>query len=220
MSKKVGVLLSGCGFLDGAEIRESVLTLLALDQEGVEVIIMAPNQKQHHVINHAQSDEAKGQERNIFEEAARIARGSLLELDKVKASDLDALIIPGGYGVAKNLCQFAFKGHQGNVHQDVKKLLQNLHKAHKPIGALCIAPALIGLTLGEHKVEVTIGRDPEMAQEIEKTGAKHILKEVNDIHVDEKNKIVSTPAYMYGDARLSLINEGIKKCVDKVLELA
>lgn len=218
--KTVGVLLSGCGYLDGAEIRESVLTLLALDQDDVKVTIMAPDQKQYHVVDHAKSDEVKGLERNLFEESARIARGEIVPLDKVEAKDLDALVIPGGFGVAKNLCEFAFKGHQAKVQEDVKKLILDLHKDKKPLGAICIAPALMGLALGDKGVEVTIGDDKETAQEIEKTGAKHFSKKVNEIHVDEKNKVVSTPAYMYGDARLTHISQGIRRCVEKVLELA
>ncbi len=217
MSKKIGVLLSGCGYLDGAEIREAVLTLLALDKEGVEVSIFAPNERQHHVVNHLEADESKSEQRNIFIEAARIARGQITPLENVKSDDLDGLVIPGGYGVAKNLCEFAFKGHQASTNDKVKNLILDLYKAKKPIGALCIAPALIGLVLGEHGVQVTIGDDKEMAQEIEKTGAKHINKEANEAHADEAHKIVSTPAYMYGEARLSDINQGITKCVDQVL---
>ena len=217
MSKKIGVLLSGCGYLDGAEIREAVLTLLALDKEGVEVSIFAPNERQHHVVNHLEADESKSEQRNIFIEAARIARGQITPLENVKSDDLDGLVIPGGYGVAKNLCEFAFKGHQASTNDKVKNLILDLYKAKKPIGALCIAPALIGLVLGEHGVQVTIGDDKEMAQEIEKTGAKHINKEANEAHADETHKIVSTPAYMYGEARLSDINQGITKCVDQVL---
>ena len=217
MSKKIGVLLSGCGYLDGAEIREAVLTLLALDREGVEVSIFAPNEGQHHVVNHLESDESKNEQRNTFVEAARIARGQITPLENVKSDDLDGLVIPGGYGVAKNLCEFAFKGHQASTNDKVKNLILDLYKAKKPIGALCIAPALIGLVLGEYGIQVTIGNDKETAQEIEKTGAKHINKEANEAHADETNRVVSTPAYMYGDARLSDINQGIKKCVDQVL---
>ena len=218
--KTIGVLLSGCGFLDGAEIRESVLTLLALDQDDIKVTIMAPDQKQYHVVDHVKSDEVKGTERNLFEESARIARGEIVPLNKVEAKDLDALVIPGGFGVAKNLCEFAFKGHQAKVQEEVKKLILDLHKDKKPLGAICIAPALMGLVLGDKGVEVTIGDDKETAQEIEKTGAKHFSKKVNEIHVDEKNKVVSTPAYMYGDARLTHISQGIRRCVEKVLDLA
>ena len=218
--KTIGVLLSGCGFLDGAEIRESVLTLLALDQDDIKVTIMAPDQKQYHVVDHIKSDEAKGLERNLLEESARIARGEIVALDKVEAKDLDALIVPGGFGVAKNLCEFAFKGHQATVQEDVKKLILDLHKDKKPLGAICIAPALMGLVLGDKGVEVTIGDDKETAQEIEKTGAKHFSTKVNEIHVDEKNKVVSTAAYMYGEARLSHVSQGIRRCVEKVIDLA
>lgn len=218
MSKKIGVLLSGCGYLDGAEIREAVLTLLALDKDGVEVSIFAPNERQHHVVNHLEANESKNEQRNTFIEASRIARGQITPLENVKSDELDGLVIPGGYGVAKNLCEFAFKGHQATTNEKVKNLILDIHKAKKPIGALCIAPALVSLVLGEHGVQVTIGNDKETAQEIEKTGAKHINKDPHEAHADQNHKVVSTPAYMYGEARLSDINQGIQKCVNQVLE--
>ena len=125
MSKKIGVLLSGCGYLDGAEIREAVLTLLALDKDGVEVSIFAPNEGQHHVVNHLEADESKNEKRNTFIEAARIARGQITPLENVKSDELDGLVIPGGYGVAKNLCEFAFKGHQATTNEKVKNLINS-----------------------------------------------------------------------------------------------
>lgn len=219
MSKNIGVILSGCGFLDGAEIRESVLTLLALDRAGVNVTIMAPNKDQHHVVDHLKGQEGSG-ERNILEEAARIARGQIKSLEDVDPKSLDALIIPGGYGVAKNLCTFAFDGSKAKVALPVKEMIEKVHAQGKPIGAICIAPALMALLFGSKGIKLTIGNDKETAAEIEKTGAKHESKEVHEICIDEKLKVVSTPAYMYGDAKLDKIEQGISQCVNKVLELS
>lgn len=218
MSKKVAVILSGCGFLDGAEIRESVLTLLNLDIHGAETTIFAPDKDQHHVINHLKSEEASSK-RNILEESARIARCQVSSLSELKTDQFDALVMPGGFGVAKNLCTFAFEGSKASVDEEVKACIQSFNKQGKPIGAICIAPALVALCLGEKNVEVTIGNDPETAAEIQKTGAKHIDCEVHNCVVDSHNKVVTTPAYMYDKAKLNSINEGIGKCIKETLAL-
>ncbi len=221
--KKIGVLLSGCGFLDGAEIRESVLTLLALDKlrerHPHEVVMFAPNIPQHHVVDHLVKTPVDGQ-RNVLAESARIARGNILDLAKVNPSELAGLIMPGGYGVAKNLCSFAFKGAAGEVNPAVRSLVEGLHASRRPIGAVCIAPALVALVLGRHGVEVTIGNDRETAAEIAKTGARHQECEVHDICVDATHKVVSTPAYMFDGAPMHRIGEGIEKCVAQVLAWA
>ncbi len=218
MSKKVAVILSGCGFLDGAEIRESVLTLLALDKQDAEVKIFAPNTNQHHTINHLDSSEVQAQ-RNILEEAARIARGEIQPLSELEADRFDALVIPGGFGVAKNLSTLAFKGASGEINTEFAATLRSFYNQKKPIGAICIAPAVICLELGKEGIEVTIGNDSGTAEAIHTLGAKHIDCNVDEIHVDEKHRIVSTPAYMYGDAKISGVAVGIEKCIAKVLEM-
>ena len=203
MSKRVAVILSGCGFLDGAEIRESVLTLLNLDIYQTQVSVFAPDKNQHHVINHQEQSESC-EFRNVLAEAARIARSEVEPLEKLSASHFDALILPGGFGVAKNLCSFAFEGSKGNVDPDVRKVIQDFHAYGKAIGAICISPALIAMVLGEKGVQVTIGNDKETAAEIEKTGATHINCEVTDCVVDKVNKVATTLAYMYDSPNLMI----------------
>ncbi len=215
---RIGVLLSGCGFLDGSEIHESVITLLELDRAGAEIVCMAPNIDQYHVINHLTQEEMK-EKRNVLVESARIARGNIKDVKDVSASELDGLIIPGGYGVAKNLFDFAFKGPEAVVNPDVERLLREMVESKKVIGAICIAPALIAKALSFKKPEVTIGYDETTAKAIESMGATHCNCPVNEIHVDEKNKIVTTPAYMLGPS-IKDVAEGIKKLVLKVIELA
>ncbi len=218
MAKKVGVLLAGCGVFDGAEIHESVLTLLYLDQSGAEYICMAPDIPQAHVINHLKQQEMS-EKRNVLIESARIARGNIKNIRDVKASDFDALIIPGGFGAAKNLSSFAFKGASGEVDPEVKRLLKETLKAGKPIGALCIAPAaVIALGLRENHPQVTIGNDKDTIKAIEAVGAKHQVCAVDDIVTDEKNKIVTTPAYMLGPG-IKQVATGIEKLVKKVLSM-
>ena len=217
MAKKVGVLLSGCGVFDGAEIHESVLTLLALDRAGAEIVCMAPDMEQLHVMNHlsqAESDE----KRNVLVESARIARGDIQNLKDVTASQIDALIIPGGFGAAKNLSDFAVKGPEATVHPQVQRVISEMLDAGKPIGALCIAPATLVRAIAEKSPEVTIGNDTGTASAISKMGGVHIDCSVDEIHVDQKNKIVTTPAYMLGPG-IKDVAVGIEKLVEKVLAL-
>ncbi|MBC7962086.1 MAG: isoprenoid biosynthesis glyoxalase ElbB [Steroidobacteraceae bacterium] len=215
--KKIGVLLSGCGFKDGSEIHEAVFTLLAIDKHGAEAVCMGPN-ADFPVTNHFSMQES-GEKRNALVESARIARGNIRDIAEVKAADLDAIIFPGGFGAAKNLCDFAVKGAAAAVHPEVSRLLKEMAAAGKPIGAICIAPALISAALGrELAPTLTIGNDAGTAAEIAKTGAKHQNCPVTEIVVDAKNKLVSTPAYMLAN-RISEAYEGIDKCVREVIKL-
>ena len=218
MTKKIGVVLSGCGFKDGAEIHEAVLTLLALDQAGAEVVCMAPNIDQTQVTNHI-TDETQTETRNVLVESSRIARGNIEDIANVNASDLDAVVLPGGFGAALNLSDFATKGPDAVVNENVKRLLVDIHSQKKPIGAICIAPAVVAATLGEFKVKLTIGNDSGTAEAINSHGAEHHNCAVESIIVDEENKIVSTPAYMLGPD-IRHVNSGISLLVSEVLRMA
>ncbi len=215
--KKIGVVLSGCGVYDGSEIHEAVLALLAIDRQGCEAVCMAPN-VDLSVTNHLTRKET-GEKRNVLVESARIARGNIRDIKEVKASDLDAIIFPGGFGAAKNLCDFAVKGASASVNPEVARLLKEMAAARKPIGALCIAPTLVSAVLGrEYSPTVTIGNDAGTASEIEKTGAKHQECPVTEFVVDRKNKLVTSPAYMLAN-RISEAYEGIDNCVREVVKL-
>ncbi len=217
--KTVGVILSGCGFLDGAEISEAVLTLLALDQAGAKVIIMAPNVPQKQVVNHLTGKVVPNEKRNVLVEAARIARGKIRDVKTVSASQLDALVMPGGYGVAKNICDFAFKGTDCSVNPDVKKLILDMHAAKKPVGFICISPVLAAKVLGQFHPKLTIGTDAKTMQAIKKLGGVPVPHKVTEICTDTKNKVVSTPAYMLGP-NIASVAKGITKLVNQVLEMA
>jgi len=214
---KIGVLLSGCGVNDGSEIHEAVITLLALDRAGAETVCMAPDVDQFDVVNHL-TGEATGEKRNVLLESARIARGNIKDISKVKAADIDGLIIPGGFGAAKNLSDFAVKGKDAVVNEDVKRLLNDMVSAGKPVGAICIAPATLTKALEGKNPEVTIGNDIGTASAIEAMGGQHKECSVDMIHVDSNNKLVTTPAYMLGPG-IKDIAVGIEKLVNKVLEL-
>lgn len=215
MAKKVGVLLSGCGFLDGSEVHEAVLTLLYLDRAGAKVVCMAPAVDQREVVNHQTSGASK-ESRQVITEAARISRGNILDADHVKAGDLDALILPGGYGAAKNLCDFAVAGVNCAVHPGSERLVRELHQAKKPMGFICIAPVIAAKILGSFRPELTIGHDKDTAAALEKMGARHIPCDVDQIAVDPVNKLVSTPAYMLGPA-ISKVASGIEKLVSQIM---
>lgn len=220
MTMRAGVLLSGCGYLDGSEIHEAVLTMLHLDRAGAEVICIAPRGQQRDVVDHATGKEAVGQVRDIMEESARIARGRIRDLATVHARDLDVVVLPGGFGAAKNLCDFAVAGEQATVHTEVARLLREMHAAGKPIGAACIAPALVAALFGTelHPV-VTIGSDKATASALHAMGARHQDSAVTAAVVDERNRIVTTPAYMCR-ARISEVSRGIEDMVQQVLRLA
>ena len=218
MSKKIGVLLSGCGVFDGSEIHEAVLTLLFLDRAGAATICMAPDVEQLHVIDHV-TQQVADERRNVLAESARIARGEIRDVSTVAGDDIDALIIPGGFGAAKNLSDFAVSGPDAVVHPQIERLLLEMVDRSKPIGAICIAPATVVRALSNRRPRVTIGSDAGTAAAIETMGGTHMDCSVTDICVDEKNRIVSTPAYMLGPG-IKDVAAGIEKLVDKVLSLA
>ena len=218
---RVAVLLSGCGYLDGAEVRESVLTLLALDQHGAAYQCIAPNARQHHVVNHVTGQPVPGAERNILEEASRISRQGLCQdLADARVQDYDALVMPGGFGVAKNHCSFAFKGVEADVRPDVAAFVRGFFDAKKPVGAICIAPALVALVLqGRESTDLTLGNDTGCANAVQQLGQKHCdTPNSREIVIDEAHKLVTTPAYMFDDARLSDVFIGIERCVAEVLK--
>jgi len=216
MSKKVAVILSGCGVYDGAEIYESVITLLRLDQRGAQVQCFAPDIAQLHVINHLTGEEMP-ESRNVLVESARIARGEVKDIRQANAEDFDALIVPGGFGAAKNLSNFAVQGTGCTVQPDVLALTEAFAEAGKPVGLICISPALAAKIYGPG-VTCTIGNDADTAAALNKMGATHKDCAVGDIVEDKARKLVSTPAYMLAQS-ISEAASGINKLVDRVLEL-
>ena len=216
MTKKVAVILSGCGVYDGAEIHESVITLLRLDQRGAQVQCFAPNIAQMHVINHLTGEEMP-ESRNVLVESARIARGNIKDLREADVDDFDALIVPGGFGAAKNLSSFAVDGPGCSVHPDVLALAEAFAEAGKPVGLICISPALAAKIYGPGVV-CTIGTDADTSAAIVKMGGAHEECDVHDIVEDTQRKLVSTPAYMLAQS-ISEAASGIYKLVDRVLEL-
>jgi enhancing lycopene biosynthesis protein 2 len=219
MSKRVGVILSGCGVMDGAEIHEAVLTMLALDRAGAEIVCLAPDKDQADVVDHT-TNKPSGERRNVLREAARIARGKIRNVAEVGADELDAVVLPGGFGAAKNLCTFAKDGAEAQVDAGVARLLKEMHSKKKPIGALCIAPALVAKLFGaDHKVQLTIGSDPGTASALEKMGARHRKAAADEVVVDAANRIATVPCYMLAE-RISQVASGAENLVRKVLEMA
>jgi len=216
MSKKVAVVLSGCGVYDGAEIHESVLTLLAIHRQGASYQCYAPDVDQAHVINHMTGEET-GETRNVLTEASRIARGDIKALSELSANDADALVFPGGFGAAKNLSTFAFDGADCTVNKDVERVVKEFVAAKKPIGALCISPAVMAKILGSGTM--TIGQNADVASAIEAMGCTHQTTDHGEIVYDEAHKLVTTPCYML-EANIGQIADGAEATVKKVLELA
>ncbi|MCL1893675.1 MAG: isoprenoid biosynthesis glyoxalase ElbB [Holophagaceae bacterium] len=223
MAPKIAVLLAGCGHLDGAEVREAVLTLLALDQHGAVFQCLAPNANQHHVVNHVTGDVVEGQNRNILEEASRIARvGQCLDISQAQPDDFDALVIPGGFGVAKNHCAFAFDGPRASVRQDVSGFIKTFFDAKKPVGAICISPALVALILAEIGLQgkLTLGSGQGVKPAMDALMQDHVeTKSAREVVIDNDLKLVTTPAYMFDNARLADVFIGIDRCVAEVLRM-
>lgn len=215
--KKIGVVLSGCGVYDGAEIHEAVITLLAIARSGAQAVCFAPDKTQTDVINHLNGEVMAGS-RNVLIEAARITRGEIQPLAGAQAEDLDALIVPGGFGAAKNLSNFASQGAECQVDNDLIALAQAMHQSGKPLGFMCIAPAMLP-KIFNFPLRITIGTDIDTGEVLEVMGAEHIPCPVDDIVVDEENKVVTTPAYMLAQ-NIAEAATGIEKLVSRVLVLA
>jgi len=212
--KKFAVVLSGCGVFDGAEIHEATLTMLAIMKQGAQYEIFAPDIPQHHVINHITGEEMD-ESRNVLVESARIARGQIKDLKQYDPNNFDALIFPGGFGAAKNLCDFAFKGADCMVNSDVEKAIIKTTGKNKPIGALCISPVIMAKLFGD--IEVTIGQDQGTAEAVEKMGATHTKTNHGEVIIDEKNNVFTTPCYML-DANILDIAKGASNIVKVMLE--
>ena len=217
--KKVAVILSGCGVFDGSEIHESVLVLLALDRANAQAICVAPDIPQFHTVNHYTKQPVKGETRNVLVESARIARGNIIPLHQLNVNDIDAVILPGGFGAAKNLSNFAVAEENFTVHPEVEKILKDAHNKGRPIGFVCIAPAIAARLFGKENVEFTIGTDKQTAVVLSKYGAQHVNCTVHNAVVDRKLKIVTTPAYMLA-SRITEAEAGINKLVQAILEMA
>jgi enhancing lycopene biosynthesis protein 2 len=216
---KIGVILSGCGVFDGSEIHEAVITLLCLDLHGAAYQCLAP-ERPFQTVNHLTKQPAGSEKRSVLVEAARIARGDILDLAKVKGADYDGFVLPGGFGAAKNLCTFAVDGPQCQADPQVARVLTEAHAAGRPIGFICIAPAVAAKVFGQSlHPALTIGHDAGTAAGLEKLGARHQPCDVGDFILDAPNRILSTPAYM--EARsIKDVYAGVNKLVEKLVELA
>lgn len=224
---KIGVLLSGNGVYDGSEIQEAVFTLLALDRHGASVQCMAPDVNQHHVIDHTTGNELN-ETRNVLIESARIARGNIKSLSAVSAGDLDALVLPGGFGAAKNLTKWAFSGPDGEILPEVKNMIAEMVSNGKPVVGFCMAPTTIAKALEGTGIaaKLTVGTTAEaspyeigaISQGMETVGAVAEMKTVREVLVDETNKIITAPCYMM-EASISEVKNNIDQGIDKLFEI-
>lgn len=217
-NKKIGVILSGCGVYDGAEIHEAVATMVALEKHDLEMKMMAPDIDQMHVINHLKGEVAEGETRNVLVEAARIARGNITALSVDAVSDVDGIIFVGGFGAAKNLSNYAVEGAGMQVDPTVETVLKAVKAAGKPIGALCIAPVILAKILGEEGPTLTIGNSAPDAENLEKLGATHQMTGHEEVVVDKALKLVTSPCYML-DATITNIINGADKLVGELRAL-
>jgi enhancing lycopene biosynthesis protein 2 len=219
MQKKVAVILSGCGYLDGSEITEAVSVLIGLSQNKVSYQVFAPNQR-FAPTSHFKDELLENQVRNALEESARITRGKIQDISDLNPSVFDGLVIPGGYGVVKNLCTWAQDGHKCSVNKDARRVIEAFFEASKPILAICIAPALVARILGQKKsITLTIGNNKDTAAKIVSAGCEHVECAVDDYITDRESKVISTPAYMYDDEPYKIFS-GIQKAITEFLGMA
>lgn len=212
--KKFAVILNGCGHLDGSEIHESVMTLLAIDRNDCEYVVFAPDEPQYHVMNHL-TRQPMEESRNMMVEAARICRGAVRDIKEYNPVEFDALVLPGGFGVAKNLFTYAFDGADAKVLDSVRKAICDTRAACKPIGALCIAPVLLAKVLSD--ITVTVGSDAGTIADVEKMGASHVNTQITEVISDKKNLIFTTPCYML-PASIADIAESAENLIETMLE--
>ena len=214
--RSIGVILSGCGVYDGSEVYETVLTLLAIERAGAKALCFAPDKMQVTVINHLTGEEVT-ESRNVLVESARLVRGKVLPIDQADSVQLDALIVPGGFGVVHHLSSFATAGENCIIDENLQKLTREIYKQGKPIGLICVAPALIPRLLNA-PVRVTTGTDADYAETIEAMGGIHVSCPVDDIVVDEEHRVVTTPAYMLARS-IPEAADGIDKLVKRVVDM-
>lgn len=218
--KRAAVILCGSGFKDGSEIREAVGVLFALSEMGVEASCFALDEPQFDVVNCLTLAPASQEKRNQLVESARIARGAIKPLPQLEAKDFEILVIPGGFGAAKNLCNFAHKGSAGSVNPILQEKIMDFYQQKKPIGGVCIAPAILALAFKGKSIDITLGGESEAVDEILKLGHTHIPKKAFEWHVSESHRIVTTPAYMHETAPLHEIFMGIRGMVIELVKLA
>lgn len=203
--KRVAMILSGCGVNDGSEMTEAAGLIIALSQAGYAIRFYAPDRAQHDVIDHAAARPMQDT-RNILVESARIARGQIEPLSALSTAHADAVVLPGGFGVAKNLSNFAARGQDARLAPDVAEALAPFLAAGKPLVALCAAPLVLGLLARDAGIEgarLTFGHEAEgteLIQAIEAWGQKHVEMPVDEACIDSRHHLVSVPAYMYGAA--------------------
>lgn len=223
----IGVLLSGCGVYDGVEIQEAVLTLLAIEEIGAKAICIGLNQDQYHVINHLNGEEMI-EKRNMLIEAARITRGEIKEISTVAPADIDALVIPGGFGSAKNFTSWAFDGPEGTIDPKVKLLIVNMVNVGKPIAALCVSPIVVAKALENSVVhaQLTMGTDTApspydikgFTNGLESLGSTTSMKMIDEIEIDKENKIITAPCYMM-EASIVEVRKNIRKAIEAVRDM-
>lgn len=212
--KRFAIILSGSGVYDGSEIHEATMTMLSIIQHDCTYDCFAPNIKQHHVVNHL-TGEVTNEQRNVLVESARIARGDIKAIDEFDANEFDAVIFPGGFGVAKNLSNFAFEGENCDVNPQIRKVIEEMNRMDKPIGALCISPVIIAKVLANSTL--TIGNDEATAKQITNMGATHVNTSYGEVIADKKNKVFTTPCYML-DSNIADIYNGAHNLIKSILE--
>ncbi|KYM88847.1 hypothetical protein ALC53_02612 [Atta colombica] len=201
--------------LDGTEISEAISTAIHLQHKKMKPLFYAPDIEICGVVNHFTKEMNTENSRNALVESARLARGCIKPLHECEACTHDALIIPGGFGAARILSNFAEKGTDCTVLPDLEKLIEDFHCDKKPIGTMCIANALVAKVL--KGVKITLGKESpkndwphaDAIKKVKDMGAKIEMKDVKGVTFDKNFGVLSTPAWLYEPATFSDIYDGI-----------
>ena len=186
---------------DGSDVHESVLLLLALEEAGERPVLLAPDIRQGRTVDHLSAGTVEGEDRNVLCESARLGRGIVRALATVRPDELEALVIPGGYGPVVNFSGgFAMPGAARRILPEVEPFLQHFLMERKPLG-------LIGL--GEVPVRTLLGQ--EMEPPSPPADPRHL-------RVDADRRIVHTPGFA-AFTRLADVRAGIEAMVAALLRL-
>ncbi|XP_063050327.1 ES1 protein, mitochondrial [Engraulis encrasicolus] len=231
----VALVYSGCGWWDGTDVHEATYTMYHLSRNGARFQLFAPNQQQMHVVDHSKKQTAAGENRNMQVESWRFLHNHLgqlqvQDLSRLDVNSYDALIFPGGHGVLKNLSSYSKDGKDCKLHSDVERVLKEFHKNRKPIGLSSMAPLLACRVLPDLEVTMGYERDEssrwgmwpntQLVQAVKSMGARHNTREAYEAYCDEKNRVVSTPSFMWEtDFHYHYIHDGIGSMVKHLLRM-
>jgi enhancing lycopene biosynthesis protein 2 len=220
MGKRIGVVLSGCGWGDGSDAAETMLAMLCAERAGAKIICAAPDREQRTVVDHLSGGIVPGVTRNARIEAARLSGGPVLPLAELRPEAIDGLLVPGGGGAGTTLSDYADKHELCTVDPELAKLLRALLPLHKPMGFIGLSALLAARVLGPVAgVRVTLGpKANALAKHAAVMGADVRPATVDDVISDDKARVHTTPGFLAEEPTLPAVAKAIDALVRAVLQ--